>query len=389
MKIKLLLLTMMIGVMVKTALAQQIKVDLHIKFIKNEAPPQKIFLTVSTPANDKAINDSITVIGGEARYGFEASDISKVTFYDHNSKGNPDQWASFYVSEGLVNVEIQGHLPSIKVSSSAIQDQFKEYWSFVNKEQIAFDSINVRYGRAYKNKPLLDSIRPSRGKARKELDSVNRLFVSKNPDNWFSLKILSDAAYDFSVSGVNKPDNHHIYLTLKNLFNNLSARLRKSPFGQKATARMEGAGAALIGNQIVDFKLPEKNGGIIDTKDFRGKVYLIDFWGSWCVWCRKGHPHLKELYAKYRPKGFEIIAVAVEFGERNTHKDKWLKAIEEDGITWKHVLNDNEVINLPERYGINAYPTKLLVDQNGRIILRITDDEERKLDAKLAELFGS
>ena len=119
---------------------------------------------------------------------------------------------------------------------------------------------------------------------------------------------------------------------------------------------------------------------------------LLDFWASWCLPCRKGNPHLRQLYAKYKPKGFEVIGIASDDG----HEDKWRKAVEQDSIgIWKHVLTGYDPVArdrtkaIGTRYSIESLPTQILIDPKGMIIGRYGEGEEetRALDQKLESIF--
>ena len=136
----------------------------------------------------------------------------------------------------------------------------------------------------------------------------------------------------------------------------------------------------------------------IDGKPFRlaglrGKVVLLDFWASWCAPCRASNPHLKELYAEYKDKGFEIVCIA----DDDSNLEAWHKAIEKDGIgAFRHVLRGlkwkdgkpDKSADISEHYGIHFLPTKILVGKDGMIVGRYGGGEEEQLDAKLAEIFG-
>jgi len=54
------------------------------------------------------------------------------------------------------------------------------------------------------------------------------------------------------------------------------------------------------------------DGGPVSLADLRGKVVWIDFWASWCPPCRAETPVLRDLYARYRGRGLEIVAVSVQ-----------------------------------------------------------------------------
>ena len=68
----------------------------------------------------------------------------------------------------------------------------------------------------------------------------------------------------------------------------------------------------------------------------------------------------------------------------------WLKAVEEDQMTWTQILNneDREVCDVVKLYGITAFPTKVLIDPDGKIIVK-TVGESAPIDEKLKEVFGN
>ena len=49
-----------------------------------------------------------------------------------------------------------------------------------------------------------------------------------------------------------------------------------------------------------DFTLNDINGKPLVLSSLRGKYVILDFWGSWCVWCIRGIPNMKEYYNKYK-----------------------------------------------------------------------------------------
>ncbi len=87
------------------------------------------------------------------------------------------------------------------------------------------------------------------------------------------------------------------------------------------------------GQLAPDFTLLKPDSSTFKLSSLRGKYVLLDFWASWCVPCRKAIPHWKELYAKYQPKGFEILGITND----SRWKD-WFKALEEEkchGCRWQ------------------------------------------------------
>ena len=129
-----------------------------------------------------------------------------------------------------------------------------------------------------------------------------------------------------------------------------------------------------VGDKIADFSLPDVNGQIVNTKDLRNKIVLIDFWASWCGPCRKKHPKMKKIYDNYKNDGFEIIGVSTD-----TNIENWKKAIATDNLDWINV-NENKRFNgkVASRYNVRALPTTYLIDRTGVIIDKDISLEELK-----------
>jgi len=173
----------------------------------------------------------------------------------------------------------------------------------------------------------------------------------------------------------------------------LTEEQKNSNTGKALILKIESNKSTAIGKPVIPFAQIGIDGTMVDINAYKGKVILIDFWGSWCVPCRISHPALKELYDQYKSKGFEIIGISNEIANSNRDKKKqdiaWRKAVKEDGLTWPQILYDPAIKDIVKEYDINGYPTKFLVDQNGKFVMRILGNSEKlhaELAAKLASL---
>src|SRR5688572_11032838 len=54
---------------------------------------------------------------------------------------------------------------------------------------------------------------------------------------------------------------------------------------------------------LPSFSLPDLEGRSISSKDWEGKLVLVDFWATWCADCRQTIPALSRLQDKYGPQG--------------------------------------------------------------------------------------
>lgn len=109
-----------------------------------------------------------------------------------------------------------------------------------------------------------------------------------------------------------------------------------------------------------DFALSDMQGNRVALRDFRGKWVVLDFWGSWCGWCIKGFPELKEAYAKYGGR-LEIVGI-----DCNDTPQAWKKAVERYELPWVQ-LYDSKSDGVKELYGVQSFPTKVIIDAEGRI----------------------
>ncbi len=120
------------------------------------------------------------------------------------------------------------------------------------------------------------------------------------------------------------------------------------------------------GQPVPSISYPDELGQLQGLEQYRGKYLLIDFWASWCGPCRQAIPKVKELYAQYKDKGFDVVSVSID-----TDKKAWMKAMADESMPWKQMLSDNKDKTM-ELFQFSGIPTLYVVDPQGKIVSRYT-----------------
>jgi len=166
------------------------------------------------------------------------------------------------------------------------------------------------------------------------------------------------------------------------IYNSFPTEWRDSAEGKRMYAKLQAKKLVAVGNKAPDFTSTTPDGARIKLSDFKGKYVLLEFWAHWCVPCRAQHPHLKEVYNKFKDKGFTILQYSVD-----TKKDeqKWKDAIKQDGLVWPQTSDlSNGQAPVAALYGVQPIPDSFLISPDGTILGRRLNPKE--LEKQLEKL---
>ncbi len=137
------------------------------------------------------------------------------------------------------------------------------------------------------------------------------------------------------------------------------------------------------GNEVPNITQNDPSGNPRSLYDLRGKVVLIDFWAAWCRPCRAENPNVVKLYNKYNKDGFDVFSVSLD-----KTQDKWVAAIEKDGLVWPNHVSDLKYWSseAAQLYNVKSIPFTVLIDREGKVIN--TKLRGPALQSKLEEIFG-
>jgi thiol-disulfide isomerase/thioredoxin len=165
-------------------------------------------------------------------------------------------------------------------------------------------------------------------------------------------------------------------------------------------ADLKGEFADQVGSQIkglrkmresmgkpVELAGTQLDGTALSTKNWKGKVILVDFWATWCQPCMEELPRVKRMYIEHHAKGLEILGVSCD---TEAEEVKGFLAKNKD-VQWPQLFDvkQNPKLEwnpLAKDWGITSIPTMFLIDRKG--VLRSVEagkDYEEQIPKLLAE----
>jgi len=116
-----------------------------------------------------------------------------------------------------------------------------------------------------------------------------------------------------------------------------------------------------------DFTLPALGGGEVRLSDYRGKVVLVNFWGTWCEPCREETPALQAAYTQLRERGRVVIGIDLADGEKSQGRGEAeiSQFVKQYNVSYPIALDvEGKVANAFRIYPI---PTSYFIDPQGNI----------------------
>jgi thiol-disulfide isomerase/thioredoxin len=110
------------------------------------------------------------------------------------------------------------------------------------------------------------------------------------------------------------------------------------------------------------FTLSARGGKTISLDQYRGQVVMINFWATWCGPCRQEMPLLEDIYKKYKPMGFTMLAVNVEPDTKAA--EAWLGKLSKP-VTFPVAFDVDSKVS--KMYKVAGMPSTVFVDRKGNV----------------------
>ena len=363
---KKLFLYMLAGMMALGAMAQEGKFTVNGS-LKGLGDSVKVFLMNAN--GDMLVQEIRAIDGDKFNMTFDLNDVG--FFYMFGLKDGQLSAENGFAIPALPgeHAVIEGQGDDFTLGGSQIYCDYNEASNLIKAPQEAARAFvrecQTKYSQGVPSEEINKEYEEKYPALEQALADAVLGYVKAHPDADASAVLLSDLGSDA------KHMKEGAALLTERARGSIAANLYKAMF---AAAEKEEASQSLQegleDNLAPDFTLNDINGKPLALSSLRGKWVILDFWGSWCSWCIKGMPKMKEYYAKYQDK-LEILGV-----DCNDTIEKWKAAVAKHEIPWLHVYWDKEKGDNPlEMYAVRGFPTKVVIDPEGKVAKVIVGED--------------
>ena len=309
--------------------------------------------------------DSADVIGG--KFMFELENVQPELYFLGDS---PNHGGYFFLDGKRIKVQPENVTEeeiSWKVEGSFLDQKYRafmEQWDEATFKQIT-DSLDALFFQARDagNREEMARIKEESmhyyDEGRIRSDALVKEVLEKNKENSFGMYLYYYKQFqhkDFPMLEEIIAEKAYI-----ESFGAAAKNTRYLPWVMEKLGKYEGCA---IGHEAPKIVGKDTLGNELKLSDLRGNYVLVDFWNSYCHWCREETPALKRALEHFARKNFKILGVSSD-----RVKKLWMDAIHEDGSYWDHLMLEKGD-DVMDRYCIKGIPHIILVGPDGKILAK-------------------
>ena len=326
--------------------------------------------------------DSVMAENGSLRKEIAVEEMTKISIYPKQYLINNSWWGAdlnLYVEPNdkiTLNIECKDGYMIVDVDGSEL---YQEYYGVINqcapyraeKHKLDIESWEAMNKQDIKTWSDLNS---QASEAENKAFTVIKEYVKANPSSEVDVLLFEwpmnlshqTEIYEIMDKSLFKgayKEQEEWYLETMKAFEERRAKALAEEEARHKESESKG-----VGEMAPDFTLKNTKGKSVSLKSLRGKWVVLDFWATWCGPCKASIPHLKEYYEKYAGK-FEVMGIA-----GSSKEEDWKVMVNDYKLPWINVINPqdaaeaNDVLKL---YGIEAFPTYIIIDKEGKIYKKI------------------
>lgn len=288
--------------------------------------------------------DSVAMEEGQFRFEGVYEKPCQLTILDVNDPDKAKQFITILVEPGAIQV-------------APDPENEREYLVTGTPANDARSAYYVAQGRDFAEMRAAETSEERRAELEQAMRDREWALIENNTHNLIAPLQLRTETYDLLAD------------ELMAWVERMTPEIQATPEAQDLVKVAEVKRRTEVGQPYIDFEDSDAEGNAVSLKSIienpANKYVLLDFWASWCGPCMAEMPHLKEVYAAYHKKGFEIVGVT-----RDHKREMWLGAIEKHQLNWIQLGSMNASSNpVSEAYGVQGIPSNFLIDcSTGKIV---------------------